>query len=67
MNATPTLNFPTSQAEINQLRIKAGCAYEEPDASIAHVRIRGSPGWATTRGDPTHPEPAAENPAAENP
>ena len=26
---------------------------EEPDAGIPHVRIRGSPGKATTRGDPT--------------
>jgi hypothetical protein len=26
---------------------------EEPDAGILHVRIRGSPGAAMPRGDPT--------------
>jgi group II intron reverse transcriptase/maturase len=25
---------------------------DEPDALIGHVRIRGSPGWVTARGDP---------------
>ena len=28
--------------------------FEEPDAVVPHVRICGSPGWATAQGDPTH-------------
>ena len=34
---------------------RMGGRSEEPDARVAHVRIRGSPGSATARGDPTLP------------
>ena len=48
-----TALLPAAIAVHSSYRRAANPRSEEPDARVAHVRIRGSPGWATARGDPT--------------
>jgi hypothetical protein len=47
--------IPASVAAHRPLILVANLRLEEPDAVVPHVRICGSPGRATARGDPSRP------------